>query len=39
MTKVTNPEPTTERYVFLKIQPTKKEDGIISVNDGYLLRV
>jgi len=39
MTKVTNPEPTTEKYVFLKIQPTKKEDGIISVNDGYLLRV
>lgn len=39
MTEVNTADSDIERYVFLKIQPNKKEDGIISVNDGYLLRV
>ena len=37
--KIKTGDTSRERYVFIKMQPNKKEDAIISVNDGYLLRV
>ena len=28
-----------EKMILIKIEPTKKEDGIVPVNNGYLLRI
>ena len=39
ISKIAPPVDGVEKFVMVKIEPKKKEDGIVPVNNGYLFRV